>query len=217
LYTTPRTLPPGTVQWQVAPEVIGVSYDITAATPAGTTTTTVTDVVPMVPSFGARIGVTDGFDIGLRLSNFDSIGADAKILAVKGAFDLAFDPGLQGYYVDIAGVGVGVVYLHAPLLLGVNVSPNVSLVFTPGVVLEAASVSVNNGSGVTGAASATGVLARLGAGIDVRITPRFAIHPEFTAMRSFGDTNGLIFVGGFGFNIGAQPDYSDLGAPAPSK
>jgi hypothetical protein len=217
MYTTPRTIAPGAVQWQVAPEVIGVSYDVKTANAQGTTqTTTETGFAPMVPSFGARIGLADNIDLGLRLQNLDSIAADGKFLLVKGNFDVALDPGLQGYYVSVNGVGAGVVYLHAPVLLGLNLSQNVSLVLSPGFVFSVASATFNGASGVTGAASATGFMGRLGLGFDFRITPKFSIHPELTVMKQFNDVNALIYVGGVGFNIGAHPDYSDLAQGGPT-
>lgn len=203
------------MQWQVAPEVIGVSYDVTTTNGNGMTTkTNESGFAPMVPSFGVRIGLVDGIDIGLRLQNLDSIGADGKFRLVKGRFDLALDPGLQGYYVSINSTGLGVIYLHAPVLLGFNVSENVSIILSPGVTFSVASANVANGSGVTGAATATGFMGRLGLGFDFRVTSRFAIHPEVTVLKQFGDANGLIYVGGVGFNIGAQPDYSDLAETA---
>jgi hypothetical protein len=211
-YTTPRTLDPGTLQWQVAPEVIGVTYNATTTDANGhATTQSQTAVAPMVPSFGVRLGLVDGLDLGVRLQNLDSLAADAKIRLLKGTFDLALDPGPQGYYATINGVSAGVVYLHAPVLLGFNIAPNTSLVLSPGLVFSVATASVDNGSGVSGVASSSGVWARLGFGVDFRITRRFAIHPEVTAMREFGNLDGFIFVGGVGFNFGAQPDYSDVG------
>src|SRR5579863_9467795 len=95
-YTTPRTLDPGTLQWQVAAEVIGVTYNTTTTDANGhATTQSQTAVAPMVPSFGVRLGLIDGLDLGVRLQNLDSLAADAKIRLLKGTFDLALDPGLQ--------------------------------------------------------------------------------------------------------------------------
>jgi hypothetical protein len=122
-------------------------------------------------------------------------------------------PGVQGYYVSINDVSLGVVYLHLPVLLGLNFSKDVSLVLSPGFVYSVASATVDNGTGVGGAASSTGFFGRLGLGFDFRIGKRFAIHPEITAMKEFSDSDALIYVGGIGFNIGAQPDYSDLEGP----
>jgi hypothetical protein len=216
LYTTPRTLDPGTVQWQLAPEVIGVSYNTTTASTnasgaATTQNTTASAVLPMVPSFGARVGMVDGFDMGFRLQNLDSLAVDGKIRLLKGSFDIAVDPGVQGFYASANNVGFGIFYLHLPVLLGLNVSKNVSIVASPGIIYDIATASVNNGSGVSGAATATGLWGRLGLGVDIRTSKKLAIHPEITAMQQINGVDALVWVAGFGFNIGAQPDYSDLG------
>jgi hypothetical protein len=197
-YQTPRTLDPGKVQVNIAAEGIGVNYSGGSAW------------APMLPSVGVRVGVADGVDLGFREQNFDSLGADAKIRLVKGTFDLALDPGLQGFYASINNVGVGVVYFHLPVLLGLNVSRNVSIVASPGVVYDVVTANVNGGTGVTGSATASGFLGRLGVGVDFRVSKKLAIHPEITVMDSFANS-GTIWVFGIGFNVGAQPDYSDLG------
>jgi hypothetical protein len=215
MYTTPRTLDPGKVQWQVAPEVIGVSYKATTTTSDANgnpvaSTTNVTAVLPMIPSFGVRVGLVEGLDLGVRLQNFDSLAADLKIRLLRGRFDVAIDPGLQGFYESLNGTGVGVVYLHAPVLLAYNFSEKASLVLSPGFVYSLVTATVNDASGVTGSASASGAYGRLGLGFDFRVIPALAIHPEITFMQEFGNENALIWIGGVGFNIGAQPDYSDL-------
>jgi len=70
---------------------------------------------------------------------------------------------------------------------------------------------VNDGSGVSGSATATGLWGRLGLGVDFRTSKTLAIHPEITAMQQINGVDALVWVAGIGFNIGAQPDYSDLG------
>ena len=220
-YTVPRTLDRGQVQWQVAAEFIGVSYNqpVTTQNANGTTTTqnqTVSASAPMLPTFGARIGLADGFDLGVRVANLDSVGVDGKIRLLKGRFDLALDPGIQGYYVTVNDVSLGVAYLHLPLLAGFNFNKDITLVLKPGIIYSIATASADAGSGVTGAATATGVFGDFGAGFDFRIGKRFSIHPEITFMPQFGETNNALFwVAGVGFNIGAQPDYSDLDDSAP--
>ncbi len=220
-YTVPRTLDKGQVQWQIAAEFIGVSYNqpTTTVNNNGTTSTqnqTVSASAPMLPTFGARIGVADGFDLGVRIANLDSVGIDGKIRLLKGRFDLALDPGIQGYYVTIDDVSLGVAYFHLPLLAGFNFNKDITLVLKPGIIYSVASASASNGSGVEGAATSTGVFGDFGAGFDFRIGKRFSIHPEITFMPQFGESNNALFwVAGIGFNIGAQPDYSDLDDSAP--
>ena len=97
-YTTPRTLDPGQVQWQVAPEVIGVDYSArygSTDASGNLIKTKVSSVWPMFPTFGARIGVAEGLEIGLRAPNLEPVAGDAKIRLLKGPVDVALDPGLQ--------------------------------------------------------------------------------------------------------------------------
>jgi hypothetical protein len=218
-YTTPRTLHPGQVQWQLAPEVIGVDYSATygSTDASGNLVKTKTSSVwPMLPTFGARIGVAEGLDIGLRAPNLEPLAADAKIRLLKGRLDVALDPGFQLYYGSANGSGFAVVYLHAPVLFGINLSEEVSLVLSPGLVYADTTASGAVPSGPTGSSTAEGLMARLGAGFDFRVDRKLAIHPEVTLVRQFtGSQDLLLCVGGIGFNFGAQPDYSDL-ARAPN-
>lgn len=59
-------------------------------------------------------------DIGAHVHNLSSFGVDLKVNPVRGVFDLAVDPGLQYFYVGSDDVSVHVLYLHAPVMLGVN-------------------------------------------------------------------------------------------------
>lgn len=118
------------------------------------------------------------------------------------------------------GTTVGVAYFHMPVLVGLNVSKSVSIVASPGFVYALTSASVTSGgntSTVTGGVS--GFLGRLGAGVNFRVSKKFSVQPELTFMRAFDSSSALMWMGGVGFNIGAQPDYSDLdtdGSSAPA-
>jgi hypothetical protein len=217
-YTTPRTLDRGQLQIQVAPEVIGASFNATTtqtATANGKTITTTQSssqsfVLPMAPTIGLRAGIADGFDVGARLQNLDSLAVDGKIRLLKGTFDVALDPGLQGYRLTVNNTGVGVLYMHLPVLLGVNLSKSVSIVASPGVAYALATATDSSSTGATGAATATGAFGELGLGLDIRTSKSFAIHPEISVMREFQNEDATMWIAGVGFNFGAQPDYSDL-------
>jgi hypothetical protein len=57
-------------------------------------------------------------------------------------------------------------------------------------------------------------MARLGCGLSFRVSRRFAFHPEVTFLKPVGQ-GVLVTIVGIGFNLGAQPDYSDLaGTPS---
>src|SRR5690349_21254831 len=70
-YGTPRTTPAGKIQHNLAAEGIGASSD------AGSFT------VPNVPTYTLRVGVADTVDIGARIANLTSIGADVKWNFIK--------------------------------------------------------------------------------------------------------------------------------------
>ncbi|MGO9839107.1 MAG: hypothetical protein ACLP1X_33405 [Polyangiaceae bacterium] len=177
LYTTPRTLNPGDVQFQVAAEAFGASLQSTTTTTNadGTTspqTTSVSVFTPTVPTIGVRVGVADGLELGARIANFDTLAGDAKIRLLKGTLDLAIDPGLQFIYLgsistndgqgNTSSTSVGIMYFHVPLLIGFNVSPNVSLIATPGFVYALATANESADSTTQQATLSTGVLGRLG-------------------------------------------------------
>jgi hypothetical protein len=213
-YTTPRTLDPGKVQWQLAPEFIAVNYDANyGSTDANGNPikTNVTGVLPMLPTFGVRTGVAEGVEIGLRLPNHEPIAIDAKFRLLKGRLDVALDPSFQLYYASIDSNGFVAAWVHAPVLLGINFSEKVSLVLSPGLAYAANTASGVVPVAIAGASAAAGFMARLGVGVDVRVSRRLAVHPEITLVRQFtGSEDLLLCVGGIGFNFGAQPDYSDL-------
>lgn len=220
-YTTPRTLNRGAIQWQIAPEVIAVNYKTTNGSTDASgnlVKNNVTSALPMLPSFGMRIGVAEGVELGLRAPNLEPIAADLKIRLLKGSFDMALDPGAQVYYASSNNVGYWAVFLDAPLLLGINLSEKTSIVLSPGLAYAQNSANGVVATGVDGSPTAAGFLARLGVGVDFRVSHRLAVHPEITVAQQFtGSQDLFLLVGGLGFNFGAQPDYSDLrnGADAP--
>ena len=158
---------------------------------------------PMLPTYQYRQGVTDSVDFGVRETGFSGLGADVKWNFLRGSLDLAIDPGLQWVIVP-AGGGLSVFYLHAPVLVGINFTPRITLVLSPGAVyaLESGSPALSPRYAVV---TDGGVLARLGVGVNVRVSRELAIMPEVTAMRSFNEAEGFIVVGGVGFKFGAQP------------
>ncbi len=220
-YTTPRTLDPGTVQSQVAGEGMGVDYKVSHGSTDSSGNPIKTDVLaglPMLPTLGVRFGVAEGLEIGLRLPNGEPFAIDTKIRLLKGPLDVALDPGLQLYLASVNNNSFAALYLHAPVLLGFNLSRNVSLVLSPGLAYAENTGTNVYATGVAGSSTAAGFMARLGVGFDFRVNRRFAVHPEVTLMRQFtGSEDLLLCVGGIGFNFGAQPDYSDLASePKPS-
>jgi hypothetical protein len=218
LYTTPRTLDPGSLQGQVSIEGFGAVFQQTTQTvnSNGTTTSqraTVSTITPSPPTMGFRYGVADGFEVGARLTGFSSLAGDAKFRLLKGPIDLAVDPGMQA--IDLGGATSAatgaVLYFNLPLLVGINLSEALSLVLSPGAVYCAATQNLAEFSDHTQAAFvSSGMLARLGVGVDIRTGRKQSVQPEITVMKSFQGNESLMYFFGVGLNIGAQPDYSDL-------
>lgn len=200
IYGTARTIPRGTIQHTLAAEVIG----------AGASGNTL--VFPTAPTYQLRVGVADNVDLGLRLGNLTMPGADVKINLLRGAFDLAIDPGIQGMFIATSDEGVGFMYINLPIVLGFNLSRSFSLIATPGAAYAIAFGSTTSSSGSSTSATSyngSGFIPRLGVGANIRVSNAFSIQPEFTGYYNI-DNSAVIFTFGLGFLFGGQPDFSDI-------
>jgi hypothetical protein len=206
-YGTPRTTPAGKLSHSVAVEAIGISAT------DGETDEEVSATAPNLPTYTLRIGLADQLDMGVRAANMSSIGADLKWNFIKSeVFDMAIDPGFQFASLTVGEVSTTLIYSHVPLLLGINAGETLTIVPTVGVSHGFATTSVAQDS----ASGSTGLMARFGLGLDIRVGKRFALHPEFTALKIVDDESGdegLIYFMGLGFNFGNLPNYG-AGAPA---
>jgi hypothetical protein len=164
---------------------------------------------PAVPR--ARIGACAGLVVSLAGCPNPNLYTTPRSLA-RGQFQaqVALEANLTQ-----CGSTWGVYDLSVPLLLGFNFSEKVSVVLSPGLSYTA--VAGPGGFGgdtadevLKGAGVISGTMASFGVGLDIRVLRQLAIHPEVTFERSFGDDHLLLWVAGIGFNLGAQPDYSDL-------
>jgi hypothetical protein len=217
-YGTPRTTPVGKIQHSVAAEAIGfkVHRNATSTDPGVDGSVT----VPTFPTYTLRVGVADTVDIGARIANLSSLGADVKWNFIKSdVFDMAIDPGFQFFHLATTSNGAdasySIIYLNAPLMFGINVSDAVSIVPTIGVTYGWASATVNTTDTRDSGSGTTGVLLRPGIGFDFRIGQKFAIHPEITFLKTLkSDPSTLIYLFGIGFNFGNLPHY---GAAAPEE
>lgn len=205
-YGTPRTTPAGKIQHNLAAEGIGYSSDVGSGT------------LPNVPTYTLRVGVADTVDIGARIANLTSIGADVKWNFIKSeSFDMAIDPSFQFFHIggtSTDGMGnsvdasVSILYLNAPLMFGINVSDSVSIVPTAGITYGWGSSEVSSADETDAAASSTGIMLRPGIGFNFRISERFALHPEITFLKPLKDqSTGLLYVFGLGFNFGNLPKF----------
>jgi hypothetical protein len=216
-YTTPRTVGSGRISHSIAAEAWGFSVPGTNANGGATT---LTGTLPTFPTYTLRVGIGDYAEIGARLANASSLGADFKLNFVRTPFlDVAIDPAGQIFQMTETSNGasssVSIMYLHAPLLVGLNLSRNFSLVLAPGVTYGFASANVISGSGQDQASGTTGAMGRMGFGFDIRMSPNFAMHPEITFLRTFESSATTLYILGIGFNFGAVPNYDDVGGGPP--
>jgi hypothetical protein len=97
------------------------------------------------------------------------------------------------------------------VLVGINLSPTVTLVASPGLGYGLATWRLTrSSSGAEIAAGAAGFMAGLGLGVDIHTGKHLAFHPEVTVMRVFDGAQTFMGIVGLGLNMGAMPDYSDL-------
>ena len=214
-YGTARTTPPGKLSHSLAAEGFGARVEYESTNAAGETRKERADVfLPMPPSYMLRVGATDNIDFGLHLYNMSSLGADGKLNFIRGRIDVAIDPGIQWYRYSVdAGsdkTSVNVLYLHGPLLVDFNVNETLSFVLVPGVEYAYVSTDATGSSDFDVVATTDGVFARLGVGVDIRASKKFAVHPEVTVFRNFGSDVALLYMAGIGFNFGNLPSFDDV-------
>lgn len=219
-YGTPRTTPVGKVQHTIAAEGIGLAWEVprTTTDSAGNLSTTKESfnaTLPNFPSYQLRVGVADQVDVGVKLLNMSSLGADVKWNFIKGdVFDMAAVPGFQVFHFSTNNVGFTQFYGNLPLLFGINVGENVTLVPSAGVTYLLSSGEANDGSDNSAAFSEGGLWLRGGFGINFRISPKFAMHPEITFLKNVpadDEISALLYVFGLGFNFGSLPVYGSGG------
>lgn len=214
-YGTPRTLDPGKITHTVAVEAW--NYQTQPTAPGAQK---ISGTIPMPPTYQLRVGVHEMIDVGVRLPNLTSVGGDVKFNPVRGKFDLAVQPGLQWFSISSkssvngqeSSSSVSAYYLHLPVMLGFNFSEAVSLVLTPGVTYTAIGGTASS-DGASAAATTKGTWGRFGIGLDLRLSDKFAFHPEVTVMRAFTDEKTMMTFLGLGFNFGRLPNYKELATP----
>ena len=213
IYGTPRTTPAGKVAHTVAFQFANYNFD--NGNQVGDATEDTNTLFP--PSYQLRIGVVDTLDVGFRVAYANSLGADVKWNFVKtDIFDMAFAPGIQAWYYDSCSADGGThgqVYANLPLLFGFNLNESVSFVPTAGITYGCTARITLFGNTPSDRADIRGVMVRGGLGVEFRLSPRFALHPEVTYL-NYVDSDSrpaiswLVF--GLGLNFGSLPE---LGSP----
>jgi hypothetical protein len=173
----------------------------------GSSKSTGSGFLPTLPTYQLRYGVAERFDLGVRLGNLSLLGVDGKWNFVKGRVDLAINPGVQGTYFATGGASAALLYGNLPLLVGINFTPRIAMVLSPGVGFAAALGSSTSGD--TKYTGGAGFLVRGGGGFNFKVSDTFAIQPEVTALWN-PDSTGVILSTGIGLSFAAQPDTSDL-------
>jgi hypothetical protein len=190
LYTTPRATPVSQATALAAPQLVTQPELRNRA---------------YALQIGARLGLAPRLDAGLR-TNFAAVAGDIKWNAVRSpGFDFALDGGVE--------VLPETLYVDLPLLFGINLSDAISLLPNTGITLGLGDQPTMNGrdtyeDGQLVRRPAGRVLIRGGLGAQLRLTPRFAVVPEFTYTGPIdggihGTSEYVAF--GLGFCLGPQP------------
>ena len=215
-YGTPRTLPPGKISQTLALE--SVSTVATLPSRSSPTRANATPGLLAPPFYMVRFGAGERTDIGLRTAKLGTWGFDVKVRLLQArTVDVAVNPMVQILFDGVTGP-----HLHLPLVVGFNVTSDVTFVLTPGISYAGflrAGETANVDLGNTLTIDTYGALARIGAGINLRLVRRFAIQPEVTLLRSLQPSHdapfsSITFVAfGLGFTWGPQPSYADEDCP----
>lgn len=213
-YGTPRTVEPGTASHTISIETVGV---------AGARGK---DYSPTGPSYTVRIGLAPRLDLGVRAANFTSGALDLKWNFYRSKwFDVAIAPGGQ-YFFDRAN-SVHYVHAHLPVMFGINIGYDATILLIPGFGMQVASrpiapapcpvpaVAPNlppnclAGSEMTRLLGGTTPFVRMGVGFNWRMFANFAVQPELTIMRQLPDYDAWMVNAGLGVSFMNLPKYDE--------
>lgn len=186
-YGTARALDPGEYRVLIAAEAFQTDDDghvTRAATP------------------GIRVGMAPGVDIGLRLPSLSAFSLDTKIELARGELGVALDPSLA---VAPLPEGGNASFAHMPVMVSYFIEDRFSMTLVPGIGYGHVSRGKPRAgdwdfSGVAEEVL-TGPLARLGVGLQVRITDRTSLGPEVTALMPLAGEQKMRFFGGLGVHL----------------
>jgi hypothetical protein len=197
---TPSTVPKGHTRFGIGAEAVHFSD---TNDDNGSSFTLDIDTFPQL-EFSARYGLTDDIDIGAKLYAL-GVELGLKYQFLRGPLDIAIAPAASYATLDSGGgedSRVHIVYLHAPLLLGYNVSDSVTLGFGPKLLLAAAIGSTDATD--TGVFAGGVVLAGGFVNLPLRVGNAFWIAPEINVYTPIGESR-LIWQGGLVFLFGGPP------------
>ena len=210
IYGTARTTPKGELSHTVSLDSYGVSE---AEIKDEENSTSASGVIILPPSYTLHYGATDNIEVGFRVANMSSIGADGKFNFLKGnTLDLAVDPGFQWFRATTSSstsdgssesTTYNTVFAHLPLLMDLNLGESFSLVATTGIMYGLLIGADSSDLSFLG----YGLSGRLGLGFNVRFSKKFAIQPEVTVFKSFEEDGTIMYSAGLGFNFGHLPQF----------
>jgi hypothetical protein len=209
---TPSTVPKGEVRLGFSAEQVRFSTGDVGVT------------LPQI-EVGVRYGLTDDVDVGGKVY---LAGAEAglKFQFLRGPLDVAIAPAVS--YMSMgstnsttnsdgvttsSSAGVSLIGLHAPLLIGVNLTDKVTIGFGPKFLYLIGSATARAGgeenSGTEGLAFMGGFV-----NLPIRIGKAVWLAPEINAYKPMGESvAGLIWQGGVAFLFGGAPASTALPPP----
>ncbi len=219
---TARTLRPGQVQVQGGAGSVTLteasrssSFDQNGNEIQGALTESSVPVPEI--EFGARFGITDYVDAGLKVSLPSSVMADVKLQLVDTPnFAVAVGAGLGYQSFSFLDVDMSVVDLFVPVYLSYDVSKWIALYASPKYYARIAS-----GSSQTSSSNASDYWHMFGATAGVRVGHDFGLFIEATrlhVLNASADMDGLRGLAqvhvAFFFNVGGTPERR---APPPPR
>lgn len=212
---TPRTVPQGQVRFGLGFEAVGIK---TAARTDSSTGTTIPSESVTFPQFELtlRYGVTDNLDIGGKLY---LIGAEAglKYQFLRGPLDVAVAPAAS--YISIGSSSgdtsssVSATYLHLPVLFGFNLNDNVAISFGPKFLYTIASISANDTSSRSSAAT-SGLWLGGYLSLPLKVGHAFWLAPEINVYRPLKE-DVFVYQGGLALLFGGA-DPVPAATPPPA-
>lgn len=149
--------------------------------------------------FAVRHGLSDTVDIGGKVY-LGGLELGVKVQVMDSDWDMSIAPATSFIYVKADDEGVGVLYLHAPLLIGTDFSDTLSIGFGPKFLY-----ALFFGDIVDDDFAVDGLMGGAYVNLPIRVSQSFWIAPEVNVYTPFtGDASfdTVLWQGGIGFLFG---------------
>jgi hypothetical protein len=194
-YATPRTVPGPKLEHTVAAEGF---FDLKHRRRG------LQETFPLPTVYALRFGYLDRADFGVRVVSPGSVVLDTKWNFLRSRiFDAAIDPG----FACELGFETGRIWWHLPLMMGINLQEQMSVVLVQGVSrmysfrhVDYVDIEIFRDDDL---------YYRAGLGLDLRIADHFALHPEATLMHPIASSEEvtLPLQLGMALNMGGLPVF----------